>query len=319
MDRRHPLPEGLDQLDGLFREARETYARADPKSVPDPDHLRTGIQLGQFEGCWTSRDGRPRGIVVWTPVKPVGTEVVFWYSSPGREPVDGWADLLRAALEAGPVRLLPGELPGVSQAQETDLLTGAGFARFHRYELALPPEAELPGSSRPEDPIRPVQETDRAELARLTEVAYAGGLDRYLFQTALDPADDAREQIETLFSGQYGAIDARASNVWEEEGALQGGLLVTRRASGALIITVMVDPAAQGRGIARRLIVRAVESLRADGEPRIFLNVTGGNRAAIHLYRSLGFRRSLGPKFGWYSRRLIPVPPPTMDPEEAWL
>lgn len=319
MDRLFSLPEGVEQLHEFFREAREAYARTDPNAVPDTDGLLTRIQLGQFVGRWIQRDGRPQGIIVWTPVKSVGLEVVFWYSSPGPEPVAGWAALLRAALEAGPVRLIPGELPGVPPAQESDLLMGAGFARYCRYELQLPPEAALPEQSDPRDPIRPVRESDKAGLAHLTRIAYAEGLDRHLFQTAPDPADDAREQIEILFSGQFGPIDAHASNVWVDGDALRGALLVTRRESGGLIITVMVDPAAQGRGIGRRLIVRAVESLRTEGESRIFLNVTGGNRPAIHLYRSLGFRRSLGPKFGWFSRRLIPLPTPVLGPEEEWL
>ncbi|MHB1434846.1 MAG: hypothetical protein ACYCW9_01855, partial [Thermoplasmata archaeon] len=236
MDRLHSLPEGVERLGGLLREAREAYTKADPNVPPDTDRLVTRIQLGQFEGRWISRDGHPQGVVVWVPVPRVGSEVVFWYSAPGREPVAGWAALLRAALDVGPVRLIPGELPGVASAQESDLLTGAGFARYHRYELQLAPGAALSWTTDPGDPIRPVQETDKAGLAHLTEVAYAGGLDRHLFQTALDPSDDAREQIELLFSGRYGAIDARASNVWQEGGALQGALLVTRAESGGLII-----------------------------------------------------------------------------------
>lgn len=319
MDCLHSLPEGVEQLPELLREAREAYARQDPAAVPDTDGLVTRIQLGQFEGRWIQHDGRARGLVVWTSVKEVGREVVFWYSSAGGDSVAGWAALLRAALEAGPVRLIPGELPGVPPEQEDQLLTGAGFARYHRYELSLPAEAVLPWTSQPLDPIRPVRESDQAGLAHLTRIAYAESLDRYLFQTAADPAADAREQVEILFSGQYGPIDAHASNVWEEGEVLRGALLVTRRESGALIISVMVDPTVQGQGIGRRLLVRAIESLRAEGEARICLNVTGGNAPAIHLYRSLGFRRSLGPKFGWYSRRLIPVPPPRVEPEEEWL
>src|SRR5579875_204481 len=314
MESVHSLPEGVEQLSELLHEAREAYAAQDPKAVPDTDTLATRIQLGQLEGRWIQRDGRAQGLIVWTRVKAVGLEVVFWYSSPSPEPVVGWRALLQAALEAGPVRLIPGELPGLPPDREAGLLGPAGFARYHRYELEFPPDAPLPGRSRPLDPLRPVRPSDKAGLAHLTRIAYAGGLDRYLFQTAPDPVDDAREQIEILFSGDYGPIDAHASNVWEEGGLLRGAVLVTRRESGALIISVMVDPAAQGQGIGRRLIVRAVESLRAEGEYRICLNVTGGNRPALNLYRALGFRRSLGPKFGWYSRRLIPVLPTAVEP-----
>ncbi|MFG1529904.1 MAG: GNAT family N-acetyltransferase [Thermoplasmata archaeon] len=314
----HSLPEGVEQLSDLLHEAREAYARQDPSGVPYTDGLLTRIQLGQFEGRWIERDGRAQGLIVWTRVTAVGSEVVFWYASPGPEPLAGWTALLRAALEAGPVRLIPGELPGLPPEEEARLLGEAGFARYHRYELQFPPDAPLPGRSSPLDPLRPVRPSDKAGLAHLTQIAYAGGLDQYLFQTATDPVDDAREQIEILFSGEYGPIDAHASNVWTEGNLLRGAVLVTRRDAGALIISVMVDPAAQGQGIGRRLLVRAIESLRAEGEPRIFLNVTGGNRPALHLYRALGFRRSLGPKFGWYSRRLVPVPPTGAEPEEEW-
>ncbi len=54
-----------------------------------------------------------------------------------------------------------------------------------------------------------------------------------------------------------------------------------------------VDPAAQGRGVGRLLLARAVERLTAAGHPRLGLAVTRGNDRARRLYDALGFTEHL--------------------------
>jgi ribosomal protein S18 acetylase RimI-like enzyme len=50
-----------------------------------------------------------------------------------------------------------------------------------------------------------------------------------------------------------------------------------------------VDPAWQGRGLARRLVVAAVEEARARGARRLRLRVLGHNPAALRVYEASGF------------------------------
>ncbi len=63
-----------------------------------------------------------------------------------------------------------------------------------------------------------------------------------------------------------------------------------------------VTPAAQGRGIGRRLCERAVEFARAQGASCITLWSNSGLTAALRLYGSLGF-----------AHRPFPVSPPHAD------
>jgi GNAT superfamily N-acetyltransferase len=52
-----------------------------------------------------------------------------------------------------------------------------------------------------------------------------------------------------------------------------------------------VDPAAQGRGIGRRLIAAAIERARELGASRLFLGTNSKLEPAIHLYEQAGFVR----------------------------
>jgi len=91
---------------------------------------------------------------------------------------------------------------------------------------------------------------------------------------------------------------------------------VVRASYGPLLISVMVDPSAQGRGIGRTLVLANLHALRARGETFAALNVTEGNDRAVRLYEHLGFVRSLGPEHAWYSVAAVPAGPgdPSRDP-----
>jgi RimJ/RimL family protein N-acetyltransferase len=59
----------------------------------------------------------------------------------------------------------------------------------------------------------------------------------------------------------------------------------------SLIWGVFVDPAHRRAGIAKRLMENAIAHARASGVLQIHLIVSGANRRARDLYRSLGFSR----------------------------
>ncbi|KQR04737.1 GNAT family N-acetyltransferase [Deinococcus sp. Leaf326] len=68
---------------------------------------------------------------------------------------------------------------------------------------------------------------------------------------------------------------------------------VALRPEGAGVFEVSkmaVDPAAQGRGVGRRLLAHAVAQAREMGATRLVLASNARLGPAVHLYESLGFR-----------------------------
>ena len=79
----------------------------------------------------------------------------------------------------------------------------------------------------------------------------------------------------------------------------------TKEAYAATVeLSVYVDTAYRGRGIAKALVLRTVEKARENGDVHTIISViTGGNRASIELHKKLGFThygtiREVGEKFG---------------------
>ncbi|MXN66806.1 ribosomal protein S18-alanine N-acetyltransferase [Stappia sp. GBMRC 2046] len=79
-----------------------------------------------------------------------------------------------------------------------------------------------------------------------------------------------------------------------------GFVILRTAADEAEILTIAVDPAARGRGIARQLMRAALSRLYADRVKSIFLEVDAANEGAIALYKSLGMRQ-VGTRRGYYS------------------
>ena len=74
----------------------------------------------------------------------------------------------------------------------------------------------------------------------------------------------------------------------------------------AEILTIVVDAAAQGRGLGRLLLQTQLEVMAAQGIREVFLEVEAGNAAALALYKRLGFTQ-VGERKAYYAR---PGPPP---------
>ena len=64
----------------------------------------------------------------------------------------------------------------------------------------------------------------------------------------------------------------------------------SRRSVSGRVYALAVHPHGRGAGIGRMLMERLLESLRARGSARVFLEVRADNHPAIGLYRKLGFR-----------------------------
>ena len=86
--------------------------------------------------------------------------------------------------------------------------------------------------------------------------------------------------------------------------ALPGGALVGYAGTwydgrDVQVMTVATDPAYQGRGIARRMLVTLLDAAREVRAESVLLEVRVDNAPAIHLYETLGFVQ-LGRRRGYY-------------------
>ena len=81
--------------------------------------------------------------------------------------------------------------------------------------------------------------------------------------------------------------------IWEEDGKPVGLVNVSRIGTSDVweIGNVSVIPSYRGRGIARKLVLAAVDLARKRNGKRAVLEVITGNAPAAQLYESLGFER----------------------------
>lgn len=275
------------------------------------DQYEAALRAGDRQGALFRPGGSAVGIAVWQPHGPLGLSLNLLYLDPSHATPAMYARFWSGLGTIAPrIVFAPGEIPGLTEEEETMLMTGFGFARFGRSEMrlrdgvAIPPAEVVPPAV-----VRPVGPGDGAELARLHRLAYHGRFDRYLFLEDTDEEADAARMAKDLFSGRWGEFSPEGSWGIEENGRLIAGVLCTRRGSGVLIADVMVDPSRQGGGLGRTVLRAALRALADAGIGPVFLNVTEGNDRAIRLYEGLGFVRSLGPSRDWYDPRLIPVRP----------
>ena len=121
-------------------------------------------------------------------------------------------------------------------------------------------------------PIRPASSADIAELVRIERACFS------------DPWS-AQGFGEVL--GARGALGLLALG---SEGAAVGYLLARQVLDESEILNLAVSPEARRHGVARRLLVKALEQLRADRIRQAYLEVRSSNLAAQRLYTEFGFR-----------------------------
>jgi ribosomal protein S18 acetylase RimI-like enzyme len=142
--------------------------------------------------------------------------------------------------------------------------------------------------------IRPVRPEEHGEAGRITARAYeafgsaASPNADYLARVA-DVATRARHAV-VLAAVEGGRIVGTVT--LELAGRIPGGHpRPPLEPDQAHVRMLGVDPAAQGRGLGRRLMEASVEEARAAGKRRISLETTEGMKAAQRLYEAMGFRR----------------------------
>lgn len=90
--------------------------------------------------------------------------------------------------------------------------------------------------------------------------------------------------------------------VLDEGGAVVGYGILSVGADEAHVLNVCVEPARQGEGLGRRLVMRLIDLARWQRAQRVFLEVRPSNVAALSLYHDLGFNE-IGRRTGYYPSR----------------
>jgi ribosomal protein S18 acetylase RimI-like enzyme len=309
--RLEPLESDREASRGFGRRAIEVRAQGSGEPARWVHAYEESLAAGSVNGRLYVVDGRPRGLVVWSPSGTMGLSVHLLYASMGFDSAEEYARVLSALeAEAGPVAFVSGPLSGLAPDAEDRLMRPLGFRRFGRSEMVL--EASVAIADAPAERgerFRPVVRSDLPQLADLHRRAYREQFDRYLFLEDPDERQDALRSVREILDGRWGELVPAGSWIAERDGRSGGAVLSVGSPAGALVADVVVDPELQGVGLGRRLLTTALAALRGSGERRIYLNVTEGNERALRLYRRLGFVRSRGPTRDWYNARRIPVTP----------
>ncbi len=127
-------------------------------------------------------------------------------------------------------------------------------------------------------------ESDKLELAALLLSAYAGTVD-----SEEETPEQARAEIERTMSGEYGPFMPEHSLVVEVKGRLVSATLVTGWQARPFVAYSMTDPKFQRQGLARRSLLKVMNSLQQAGYDKLSLVVTLANTHAHRLYERLGF------------------------------
>jgi len=142
--------------------------------------------------------------------------------------------------------------------------------------------------------IRDFRKSDLDDLLRLLPVCNAEEFEA----TGFDP-DHVRGMVNRWFGwggrflfGLLGLFGKRPLKFLaaEADGKLVGTTIVADRGKLSSISVVMVDPDCRRRGIATRLMTRALEYVRQRGKARAVLGVLSTNVPAIDMYVKLRFR-----------------------------
>ncbi|MCI4354967.1 MAG: GNAT family N-acetyltransferase, partial [Thermoplasmata archaeon] len=245
---------------------------------------RAAIRAGHLDGgVWVGPKDEAVALAVWSSHSGAGRRVVP-YLGEGYRTGAALAAFVRALDASGPIRLVAGPIPGLGDAQVTEVLAPLGFQAVERADLVFPDGAPVPPlEDSVELAVRPLDAADRPRIARLLERAYSDTpVDRWLFAQSLDAARDADAAADDLLGDGVGRWRPDASFGIEIEGRLVAATLVNELL-GALLSEVMVDPAWRRRGLARRLIARSIAAVRSLGLGPLRLVVTVGNDRAEPL------------------------------------
>lgn len=136
--------------------------------------------------------------------------------------------------------------------------------------------------------IRPCRQADTGALGALYFSAYDPGI-------ACATPEEAIADIAASFAGEYGDLMPEASLVATIGDELVGAILTVRRAPWPdlpdcpFLIELFTSRTHRRQGIARSLLIAAMNAASLSGESRLALRLDENNADAIRLYESIGF------------------------------
>lgn len=142
--------------------------------------------------------------------------------------------------------------------------------------------------------IRDFRKSDLESVIKLARLCFT----REFELMGLD-AERLKEVVEHFFGFTGGFLlfllrifrkDPLRFFVAETDGDVVGTTIISREGKVGYISTVMVHPDYRRRGIAKRLLKRAVDYIRDGGMERAILHVDSVNEPAKNLYVKLGFK-----------------------------
>lgn len=136
--------------------------------------------------------------------------------------------------------------------------------------------------------LRPVHKTDEFALAELYYHVYTPEI--------VQSRDEAQQEIQLTFAGEYGQLLPELSPVTLWNDTLVGSVLTVEQApwpdtpQGLFVIEVMTHADHRRRGLARASLGWTAKHAFLSGHKTIGLRVESENIAAVKLYHSLGFQ-----------------------------
>ncbi len=201
-------------------------------------------------------------------------------------------------------------LAPIDDPETVALAEGAGFRlRDVRVTLGRSLAPSMPPSEGTEEPIRPARPADLPALRRIAAVSHRDS------RFYADP-HFARERSDELYATwiEKSCASAPETHVWVADWQGQPAGYVTARlarpepnaAATGEIGLLAVAESAQGHGLGRLLVGRALEDLAARGAARVTVVTQGRNLRAQRLYQRCGFSTAaLGL---WFHRWFEPTP-----------
>ena len=141
--------------------------------------------------------------------------------------------------------------------------------------------------------IRPYRPEDLDRLKEITGICFDGvSIDRNIEEKFGRIGDrDWRFRKLRHIDADVSGDNARGVFVWEEDGRVLGYITtrLDRETGIGWIPNIAVDPGAQGKGLGRKLMLHAIEYMRAEGMAAAKIETLEQNEVGSQFYPDVGF------------------------------
>ncbi len=288
------LPASSMEWAGILAQFTMHYAGKEGRAYATwaAERLLRGTRRG--DGLVALTDGALAGIMLYE-LEDNTADITFpWTTRPSAT--------LAAALAEATVKVIQEEYADVRYIRvERQLIPGeandlgmreAGFICHWRQRMSLELYRWRSASEEPSGyRIARWALADLDAAGRVVFLANEGTLDALLYAPFFgDSPEQCRKGLLSILAGRYGAIHPKATLSAFYNDQLVGVNLVIDEGGGlASVVEISVDPAHQGKGLGRALMVRSLRALQHENMERVELAVTRENSRACQLYESLGF------------------------------